>query len=116
MQEADFFSMISTLRSIIADNVQATHQHHAHDCPIVATFGYRGSNAVSESLMVNPFGIYHLMGGVGLLGVESTGSWRLRVCCFPLPVCVLTDLSALAGIITRLFAFLINFISNPIYI
>ena len=63
-QEADFFSTISTLRSIIADNVQATHQHHAHDCPIAATFGYRGSNAASESLTVNPFGIYHLMGGV----------------------------------------------------
>ena len=46
------------------DNIQATHQHHAHDCPIVAIFGYRGSNAVSESLMVNPFGIYHLMGWV----------------------------------------------------
>ena len=61
MQEADFFSTISTLRSIIADNVQATHQHHAHDCPIAATFGYRGSNAASESLTVNPFGIYHLI-------------------------------------------------------
>ena len=63
-QEADFFSTISTLHGIIADNVQATHQHHAHDCPIAATFGYRGSNAASESLTVNPFGIYHLMGGV----------------------------------------------------
>ena len=63
-QEADFFSMISTLCGIITDNVQATHQHHAHDCPIAATFGYRGSNAASESLMVNPFGIYHLMGRI----------------------------------------------------
>ena len=63
-QEADFFSTISTLHGIIADNVQATHQHHAHDCPIAATFGYRGSNAASESLTVNPFGIYRLMGGV----------------------------------------------------
>ena len=38
-QEADFFSTISTLHGIIADNVQATHQHHAHICPIAATFG-----------------------------------------------------------------------------
>ena len=66
-QEADFFSMISTLCGIIMDNVQATHQHHAHNCPIVATFGYRRSNAVSESLMVNPFGIYRLMGEVDCL-------------------------------------------------
>ena len=66
-QETDFFSMISTLHGIITDNVQATHQHHAHDCPIVATFGYRGSNAASESLTVNPFGIYRLMGGVDRL-------------------------------------------------
>ena len=102
-QEADFFSTIGTLCSVILDNIQTTHQHHAHDCSIVATFQHRGSSAASESLMVNPFGIYHLMGGVGSLGVESTGSWRLWVCCFPLPVCILTDLSALAGIVTRLF-------------
>ena len=64
MQEADFFSTISTLCGIIVDNIQATHQHHAHNYPIMTTFGYRGSNAASESLMVNPFGIYHLMGGI----------------------------------------------------
>ena len=63
--------MISTLCGIITDNVQATHQHHAHDCPIAAIFGYRGSNAVSESLMVNPFGIYRLMGGVDRLVLKA---------------------------------------------
>ena len=31
---------------------------------IVATFGYRLTSAASESLKVNLFGIYHLMGGV----------------------------------------------------
>ena len=63
-QEADFFSTIGTLCSVILDNIQTTHQHHAHDCSIVATFQHRGSSAASESLMVNPFGIYHLMGGI----------------------------------------------------
>ena len=70
---------------------------------VIAIFGYRSTSAASESLKVNPFGIYHLMGGVGSLGVESTGSWRLWVCRFPLPVHVLTDLFALAGIVARLF-------------
>ena len=63
-QEADFFSTIGTLCSVILDNIQTTHQHHAHDCSIVATFQHRGSSAASESLMVNPFEIYHLMGGI----------------------------------------------------
>ena len=59
-----FFGAFDTLRSAIPDHVQISHQSFARHSSIAATFGYRGSNAASESLTVNPFGIYCLMGGV----------------------------------------------------
>ena len=56
-QEADFFSMIGSLRSAILDHAQIPHQSYVQDSSVAAIFGSRPSSAASEILKSNTFGI-----------------------------------------------------------
>ena len=58
IQEADFFSMASTLCGAILHHIQIPHQSYAQDSSVTATFGSRPSSAASEILKSNTFGIY----------------------------------------------------------